>query len=151
MPNSTRAAGSRSGARCRSREPSGNWRSRLIPVVMASAILLLTASCRLPADLRALSRSTTALTETLREEIPPTTTAIRATAVAMGKACVAMEGDALERKEQTQEIGDKLNQALGWIVSGLIVLVVLLRGFVAKRLKKLVGAGGPSSSQPGSS
>lgn len=140
MPNSTMADASTSGARATSSAGSRSWR---LPLRAALTVLLIstsTASCKLPGDLRALSRSTTALTETINKEIPPTMQAIRSCAK-------AIEGDAIERTHQTEAIGEQVNRLLGWIVSGAVIGVWLLRGIAARWAKRIVaknGGGGPT-------
>lgn len=105
-------------------------------------LLCLEPGCRLPGDLRALSRATTDLAHTMKEEVPPTTEAIR-------EAMTAIEEDAQERERQTLLVG-------GGVVSCLALLALWLRkrlGLTDKKIeeaeRRVQASSSPPSSSPG--
>jgi len=126
---------------------SRNWRSRLIPVVTVLAISTSTGSCKLPGDLRALSRSTTALTETLREEIPPLSEAWTETARAVSGAAGAVQAGEQSRKALQDSGADLLKQVGAYLIAGAALLFTSLktvRRWLAKRANG--GTSPPASS-----
>lgn len=171
MLSSTRVVVSRSEARQTSLVGSASSRSRLILVVMVSAICTSIASCRLPGDARALARAHTDLAHVVKKEFPPTTEAIRDTMSAVKTMCAAMQKDAEERKEQTRHFGKEITKMVeeftGLLVkagAGLLTAIGLgilyLRrkvGVETKQVRHEIGQlrnGGqvspaPSSSSPG--